>query len=96
MKLNSKILKETICNYLKEHPGHIAGLFDPADRGGIDELELLNPKVWKRVYKEQGGDTIARCFEPSGSRQEALQDSITAEVITNADDTQIISLTVEG
>lgn len=96
MKLNSKIIKEKITEYIKLNPGCIKKLFDLEDQLNIDELELTKISVWKRTFKEKCESNIHRYFSALGSKNEAIVDQITAEIITNEEDTEILSLIIEG
>lgn len=96
MSLNSKILKTKLVEFIKNNPNCVKNLFDLQDRTNIDEAELCKIGVWKRTDKQKDGDKIYRYFSPYGSKQESLSDQVTAEIITDGDDLNVLSIIVEG
>ncbi len=96
MKLNSKLIKESIVDYIKNNKGCIKELFSPEDQDSIDEIELQQVKIWKRTLKEKGTDGIYRYFAALGSKQVEINEQVTAEVITDFKDEVITSILIEG
>lgn len=92
--MNSKIIKQLICKYITNNPGCVKKLWNLPNN--IDEIELTNPNIWKRNFKEKHTDKIVRYFDPRGSKNDSIADQLQAEVITNITDTIVLSITIEA
>lgn len=97
MKLNSKILKEKIVDYIKSDPEYIVSLWDVQYHAQLVPIEELLKKAnkWIRVSKEKDDDRIIRRFEPRSGFGE-VDEQLVAYVETSLDDTKILDLWIEA